>query len=138
MATLSSFLVGVLFAIGLGISGMIHPDRVVGFLDVFGNWNPSLLFVMLGALIVHATLYRLIMRRPTPLLAAKFQIPTRTDIDRKLIVGAILFGSGWGLAGFCPAPAITSLASLNLAPFVFVASMLIGMWIFQITSQKRN
>lgn len=138
MATLSAFIVGLIFAIGLGIGGMTQPAKVIGFLDIFGEWDPSLIFVMIGALIVHIILYRMIRRRSSPLFAEKFQIPTRRDIDRQLVLGAILFGGGWGLAGFCPAPAITSLASLQIAPLVFVLSMLAGMGIFQLTNQKKS
>jgi uncharacterized membrane protein YedE/YeeE len=138
MATFSAFIVGLIFAIGLGIGGMTQPGKVVGFLDIFGEWNPSLIFVMLGALGVHSIFYRLIRKRNTPFFAEKFHIPTRRDINRDLILGATLFGSGWGLAGFCPAPAITSLASLQLGPIVFVVSMLSGMWIFQVTNKTKS
>jgi len=126
----SAFLVGILFALGLGISGMTEPQRVISFLDVFGNWNPSLLFVMVGAIAVHAISYRLIMKRRTPLFAAAFERPKRTDLDRRLIAGAALFGIGWGLAGYCPAPAIVSLAGFSLHPVLFTVSMLFGMALF--------
>lgn len=138
MATFSAFIVGLIFAVGLGIGGMTQPGKVVGFLDIFGEWNPSLIFVMIGALVVHIIFYQLIRKRNAPLFAEKFQIPIRRDINRDLILGATLFGSGWGLAGFCPAPAITSLASLQLAPFVFVVSMLGGMWIFHMTNKTKS
>jgi hypothetical protein len=138
MATLSAFIVGVLFAIGLGVGGMTQPGKVVGFLDAFGKWSPSLAFVMVGALLVHMILYRLIRKRNSPLLADKFQVPTRRDINRDLILGAALFGTGWGLAGFCPAPALTSLASMQTAPIVFVVSMLIGMLIFQKINKTKS
>lgn len=126
----SSLLVGFLFAIGLGVSGMTQPEKVVSFLDVFEDWDPSLIFVMGGALLVHTILYRLITKRKTPLFAEKFQIPTRRDINLRLVLGAMLFGLGWGLAGYCPAPAITSLGALTLSPIVFVVSMLVGMMMF--------
>ena len=138
MATFSAFIIGLIFAVGLGIGGMTQPGKVVGFLDIFGDWNPSLIFVMIGALFVHIIFYHLIRKRNAPLFAEKFQIPIRRDINRDLILGATLFGSGWGLAGFCPAPAITSLASLQLAPFVFVVSMLGGMWIFHMTNKTKS
>ena len=138
MATFSAFIVGLIFAVGLGIAGMTQPGKVVGFLDIFGEWNPSLIFVMIGALFVHIIFYHLVRKRNAPLFAEKFQIPNRKDINRDLILGATLFGSGWGLAGFCPAPAITSLASLQLAPFVFVVSMLGGMWIFHMTHKTKS
>ncbi len=120
--------VGFLFALGLGLSGMTRPQKIISFLDIFGEWDPSLLFVMGGALGVHAILYRLIIRRPNPLLADKFQIPERRKIDFKLLAGAMLFGLGWGMAGFCPAPALTATASLRPEPFVFVISMLLGIY----------
>ncbi len=128
-----TFIIGFIFALGLGISGMTQPGRVIGFLDLFGNWDPSLLFVMVGALLVHATLYRVITKRKSPLFGESFQIPTTKSIDRRLLVGAMIFGIGWGLGGFCPAPAMTALASLQLAPLIFVASMVVGMIV-----QKRN
>lgn len=130
--TLSSFVVGLVFAFGLGLSGMTLPERVVGFLDLFGNWNPSLVFVMLGALIVHAILYRVIRKRPSPLFASEWYVPSRTDITPSLVTGASLFGLGWGLAGYCPAPAITALPSLGLKPFVFVIAMIAGMLLFRL------
>lgn len=127
---LSSLFVGFLFAIGLGVSGMTQPEKVVSFLDIFGEWDPSLVFVMGGALFIHTVLYKLILKRPTPLFASKFQVPTRRDINSRLIGGSVLFGIGWGIAGYCPAPAITSLSSMTLSPVVFVISMLIGMALY--------
>lgn len=130
--SISSFVVGVIFATGLGLAGMTLPERVVGFLDVFGDWDPSLLFVMAGALIVHGILYRVIRRRQSPLFTTKWFVPNRRDITPALLLGAALFGVGWGLAGFCPAPAVTALASLRLEPFIFVISMVSGMLLFRI------
>jgi uncharacterized membrane protein YedE/YeeE len=127
----SSFLIGVLFALGLGIAGMTLPERVVSFLDLFGNWNPSLAVVMLGALAVHAVSYRLIMKRRSPLFALKFELPAKILLDRRLLLGAAIFGLGWGLGGYCPAPALTALASFTLNPILFVTSMIVGMAIFQ-------
>lgn len=126
----SSFLIGIIFAVGLGVSGMTQPQKVIGFLDVFGNWDLSLAFVMVGAIVVHATSYPLIVRLKSPILAQKFQIPARKELDRRLILGALIFGLGWGLGGFCPAPAITALPGLNSEPFVFVISMILGMVAF--------
>ncbi len=128
-ATLVSFLSGIVFAIGLGISGMTRPSKVIGFLDFAGAWDLSLAFVMLGAISVFFVAYRLSRRMPTPLLAAHFSIPKRTDLDAQLIEGAAIFGAGWGLGGFCPGPAITSLASGALPVVVFVASMAAGMYL---------
>jgi uncharacterized membrane protein YedE/YeeE len=121
---------GVLFATGLAIGGMTKPAKVAGFLDFTGNWDPSLMFVMGGAVMAHALLYRLIRRRPTPLFTAAFSVPTRKDIDARLIGGAALFGIGWGLSGFCPGPAVTSLASGKAPVVIFVGAMLGGMYLY--------
>lgn len=129
---LVSFLSGTVFALGLGISGMTRPIKVIGFLDFAGNWDASLALVMVGAIAVYFTAYRLIRRRSAPLLAEKFSVPERRDIDRNLIVGAAIFGAGWGLGGFCPGPAITSLAS-GAAP-VFVMAMAAGMYLHSMLS----
>lgn len=127
---ISSLLVGFLFAIGLGVSGMTNPEKVVSFLDIFGNWDPSLVFVMGGALFIHIIFYKFIMKRSSPLFSTQFHIPDRRDINARLITGSMLFGIGWGLVGYCPAPAITSLASMTLNPVIFVISMLAGMTFF--------
>jgi hypothetical protein len=126
-----AFAAGLLFALGLGIGGMTQPSKVIGFLDVAGDWDPSLAFVMGGALLVYATIARLVLARPRPLLEAKFFVPTRRDLDPPLVVGAVLFGAGWGLAGYCPGPALVSLASGRASVVVFVAAMVLGMWIEQ-------
>lgn len=131
-ALLVSFLSGVIFAFGLGLSGMTRPAKVVGFLDFTGNWDPSLACVMIGAILVHALLYRLIRRRPSPLFAPTFAIPTRQDIDLRLVSGAALFGLGWGIGGFCPGPALTALASGHAAVLIFVAAMVMGMSLHKI------
>jgi uncharacterized protein len=117
---------GVVFGVGLAISGMTKPEKVLGFLDVFGAWDASLAFVMAGAIGVHALAYRWTRGRTAPLFADTFAVPHRRDIDVKLLAGAALFGVGWGLSGFCPGPAIVSLASGSTAVGVFVASMLLG------------
>jgi uncharacterized protein len=124
---LVSFVVGFVFAIGLGISGMTQPAKVVGFLDVFGHWDPSLMFVMMGAIAVHAVSYRLIRRRSTPLLTTEWQVPGGREITRPLLLGAFIFGVGWGLGGYCPGPAVTALASMTAKPVYFVVSMIVGM-----------
>lgn len=127
---------GFIFALGLGLSGMTQPHIVRGFLDVFGNWDWSLVGVMGGAIFVHAISYRLIMKRPSPILDSKFQLPTKKDIDKRLIFGALLFGLGWGWAGICPGPGLVSTVSGNGEFFYFVGSMLIGMKVFQIFERK--
>lgn len=129
---------GLLFALGLGISGMTQPAKVTAFLDFTGAWNPSLLFVMLGAILVYSVGYRLVVKKPKPLFAGSFQIPTLRKVDQPLAVGSAIFGAGWGLAGFCPGPALTSVASLQYQPLVFVASMLLGMAIYGKTQRRRK
>ncbi len=133
-----SLVCGLLFALGLGISGMTQPARVTAFLDFTGNWNPSLLFVMLGAILVYAVGYRLVVRKPKPLFAGNFQIPVLRKVDRPLALGAAIFGAGWGLAGFCPGPAIASVASLELPPLIFVAFMFLGMSLYEWTQRWRK
>lgn len=119
-------LCGLIFGAGLAVSGMVNPAKVLGFLDVTGQWDPSLLLVMGSGVAVFAAGFLLVKRSARPLLAAKFDIPTRRDIDPKLIIGAVLFGIGWGLAGFCPGPALTSLAFGLTKVYVFVAAMVAG------------
>lgn len=134
----SSFLIGILFALGLGLGGMTQPERVVSFLDVAGDWDPSLVFVMVGALLVHSVSYRLIRRRNSPLFAGQFHIPNRKDISFELLAGSALFGIGWGLAGYCPAPALTALASFETTPLIFVVSMIAGMTLYEVQRRVLN
>lgn len=133
-----AFVVGLIFAVGLGISGMTQPQKVVGFLDVFGSWDPALVFVMGGAVVVHFITYRIIIKRRSPLFADNWQIPTKTELTPALIGGAFIFGVGWGLGGYCPGPALASLASLDVGPIVFVTFMLIGMLIFKQIDKRLN
>jgi len=118
---------GTLFGLGLSISGMVNPQKVIGFLDFAGDWDPTLALVFGGALLVAIPAFRLILRRPHPVLAEEFDLPTKKDVDGRLLGGAALFGVGWGLAGFCPGPAVTALASGLLPVFAFVAAMVVGM-----------
>lgn len=118
---------GMIFALGLGLSGMTDGAVVVGFLDVLGGWQPALMFVMVGGILTHMVLRGIVLRQATPLHDSHFRLPTATEIDRKLVAGAILFGAGWGLGGFCPGPGVVSLASGSLEAGVFVASMFLGM-----------
>lgn len=120
-------LAGALFGIGLGISGMTLPTRVKGFLDFFGQWDPTLMLVMAGAILVHLPLVRLILRRKTPIFDGKFALPTRKDIDLPLVAGSAIFGIGWGLGGYCPGPGLASLVTGAPAPIAFVAAMIVGM-----------
>lgn len=121
--------VGVIFGAGLVLAGMTQPAKVLAFLDLFGAWDPSLLFVLGGAVAVYAVAYRVIIARPRPLLADAFVLPAQGAIDLKLIGGAALFGVGWGLGGYCPGPSIVALASGALDVIVLVAATAIGMWI---------
>lgn len=118
---------GSLFGFGVALSGMTRPEKVRGFLDFFHRWDPSLMFVMAGAVAVHAVAYRLITRRAAPLFAARFALPTRRDLDARLLVGAAIFGVGWGLGGFCPGPGIVSLVAGAPATVAFVLAMLAGL-----------
>lgn len=132
MTILFALLAGTLFGAGLMISGMMDPAKVIGFLDVFGDWDPSLMFVMGGALIITIPVFRLILVKQKPAFCEAFNLPAKTQIDTSLLMGAAIFGIGWGLYGYCPGPAISSLASLNMAGFLFVPSMLAGMWFISV------
>ena len=120
-------LAGAMFGVGLLLAGMTRPEKVLGFLDVTGHWDPSLAFVMVGAIGVHAIAYRLIRRRPSPLLETRFHWPPTGAIDRRLLGGAVVFGVGWGLVGYCPGPALAALASGRIETVIFVLAMLGGM-----------
>lgn len=124
---LVAFVSGLLFALGLGIAGMTDPARVLAFLDVTGDWNPNLALVMAGGIAVVLPVHRILLGRKAPLLDAKFHWPTRSDVDRPLVLGAVLFGLGWGLAGICPGPALTNVASLEPGMLLFVGAMALGM-----------
>jgi uncharacterized membrane protein YedE/YeeE len=128
----SAFVSGLLFSVGLAVGGMTQPSKVVGFLDFFGDWDPSLTFVMGGAVAVHVVLFRVIMKRSSPLLALKFQVPTRNDLTPQLLGGAALFGIGWGMAGFCPGPAIVSLGSFTASSFAIVVGMYTGFVLYNL------
>ena len=131
----AAFGTGALFAAGLAISGMTKPSKVVGFLDISGAWDASLAFVMLGAIAVHFTAYRVVMRRPAPLFDVTFHVPTRQDIDLRLVLGAALFGVGWALGGFCPGPGLVALGGGSLSAVVFIVGMTIGMLVEQATAR---
>ena len=124
---LTAFMVGILFGTGLILSGMTQPANVIGFLDFFGDWNPTLMFVMIGAIGLHAISYRWIKHRQSPLFAAEFHLPTKKDLDWTLIGGASVFGFGWGLAGYCPGPAMTSALSFQTDIALFIAFTVVGM-----------
>jgi uncharacterized membrane protein YedE/YeeE len=120
---------GILFGVGLVVSGMTNPAKVLGFLNWFGDWDPSLMFVMLGAIGVHAPLLRAIIRRKSPLAAHGFAIPAVRRVDARLVVGSALFGVGWGLSGYCPGPAVVALASGSGSVLVFVVAVLCGSFV---------
>lgn len=136
MKNIVALAAGALFAVGLGISGMTQPNIVKGFLDVFGEWKWDLVGVMAGAIAVHAVAYRLIRKRPNPLLEINFQLPSRKDIDKRLVLGAVLFGLGWGWGGICPGPGLVSVVSGNVVFLYFVGAMLLGMKALQIFEKK--
>jgi uncharacterized membrane protein YedE/YeeE len=127
MQLISALLAGVIFGLGLIVSGMINPAKVQNFLDLFGSWDPSLAFVMGGAIAVTLPGFRLLRLRAKPLFAEIFSWPTRSDLDVRLFTGAAIFGVGWGLGGYCPGPAVTALSGGAGSTIVFVLAMLIGM-----------
>ena len=129
MSKLVSLFCGIIFGTGLVISQMINPAKVLGFLNLFGEWDPSLAFVMIGALIVSSPLFHLFKNKEKPIFSTSFSISENKEIDKRLIIGSILFGAGWGLAGLCPGPAISSIALLNISSVTFVFSMFIGFYI---------
>jgi uncharacterized membrane protein YedE/YeeE len=130
---LASLVAGTLFGIGLTISQMINPAKVLGFLDIAGDWDPTLAFVMGGGLLVALPGYYLARKRGSALLGGPLSIPTNRTIDAKLIIGSVIFGVGWALAGLCPGPAIAGLSSGATSSFIFVAAMLAGMLVFRFT-----
>ena len=128
----SAFAIGLLFGLGLLVSGMADPAKVLAFLDVTGRWDPSLAVVMASALVVSAIGYRVARRRGRPVLASRLEIPTRRDLDPRLIAGAAVFGIGWALAGLCPGPALTILTVVPAPAATFVAAMVAGMLLFRL------
>jgi len=124
---ISQYAIGVLFGWGLIISGMSNPQKVLGFLDLTGNWDPSLMFVMLGAVIVGLCGFYIVSKRSEAFFGGVLQIPIRRDISKPLIIGSLIFGAGWGIAGFCPGPALVALGAGHLKALVFVVAMLAGM-----------
>ena len=138
MRKISIFCAGLLFALGLGISGMTDANKVIGFLNLAGPWDPSLAFVMLGAIGVHLTTHRLIIKRPSPVFGDLFLIPSSTDINVRLVGGAGLFGVGWGLGGFCPGPGVVSSTGLGQAALIFTGAMIAGMAMFHALDSART
>ena len=132
MQKTTALLAGLIFGLGLVVSQMTNPAKVISFLDVFGGWDPSLALVMGSALIVTAIGYRFVLKREAPVFAGRFQVPTRTDLDAKLIVGAAFFGIGWGLVGLCPGPAIAGLAIGGVQLLILLGAMAAGMALFEV------
>lgn len=136
MQLFTALISGLLFGLGLILSGMTDPSKIFGFLDLAGAWNPSLPFVMVGAILVGVIAFSLAKKRRQTFLGDVMQLPTARGIDRRLIIGGLTFGVGWGLAGYCPGPAVVSLASGSSKPMLFMAAMLAGMALFEI--MERN
>ncbi|WP_166144733.1 DUF6691 family protein [Methylosinus sp. RM1] len=135
-STLLGVFSGVIFGLGLAVSGMANPARVRGFLDVFGDFDPTLAFVMIGALVPMAIAWRVMRRLERPLAAESFDLPPTSPIDARLVTGAAIFGLGWGVAGLCPGPALADLALAPLEAVPFVAAMALGMVLQRVTAQK--
>jgi uncharacterized membrane protein YedE/YeeE len=133
-----ALIAGLLFGYGLALSGMLSPSKVIGFLDITGNWDPSLAFVMGGGLIVTVISFRVLLKRPHPIFGDRFYVPNRQDIDKRLVIGALLFGVGWAIGGLCPGPAISSLAYASPKIVLFCVSMVVGILIAKRFFSQRN
>jgi uncharacterized membrane protein YedE/YeeE len=129
MSRVISLISGIIFGVGLTVSQMIDPAKVLGFLNIFGAWDPSLAFVMIGALIISSPFFHLFKNNNKPVFADSFSYSNNKELNKKLIIGSSLFGAGWGLAGLCPGPAIASLALLNPSSLIFVITMFVGFYI---------
>lgn len=138
MRILMALITGLVFGIGLIVAGMTDPAKVLGFLDLAGRWDPSLALVMAGAILVALPAFRIAARRRQSLLGEPMHLPTATRIDHRLVLGSLAFGAGWGLAGFCPGPALASLATGAVQPLIFCAAMLAGMGIFEVLERRRS
>lgn len=138
MLIFSSLLAGLVFGLGLIVSGMANPAKVLGFLDLTGRWDPSLAFVMAGAIAVAMVAFALARKRTSSILGAEMRLPSKRSIDRRLVGGSLLFGVGWGIAGFCPGPALVSLGMGQIKGLVFVAAMLAGMDVFELLERRKR
>ena len=138
MTSLISLLTGLVFGLGLIVSGMADPAKVLSFLDLAGAWDPSLAFVMIGAIAVGVIAFAVARRRTVSLLGAEMRLPTERPIDRRLVLGGLLFGVGWGLAGFCPGPALVALGAGEPKAGIFVVAMLVGMGVFEAFEHRRQ
>lgn len=137
-ASLTAFLTGLIFGIGLILAGMTNPAKVLAFLDLAGAWDPSLALVMVGAIAVSAPAFLFLRRRSTTLFAEPLHLPTRRDLDPRLVLGSLGFGVGWGLAGFCPGPALVAVGALRPEALVFSLAMLAGMGLFEVLERRRQ
>ena len=138
MATFFALLAGIVFGVGLIVCGMANPAKVLGFLDLAGPWDPSLAFVMAGAIAVGAVGFAIARKRTVSLLGLQMRMPAATQVDRRLVGGGLLFGMGWGIAGFCPGPALVALGSGEVKVLVFVAALLAGMGVYELKEQRRT
>ncbi|MEZ4872121.1 MAG: DUF6691 family protein [Bdellovibrionales bacterium] len=136
MHLLTSFISGLIFAIGLSVSGMVNPQKVIGFLNIFGDWDPSLAFVMGGAVLFNFVFFRMILKRESTLLKTDFSMPVRKAVDKNLVFGSILFGIGWGMFGICPGPGLVNLFRFDPKILVFVLAMMVGMVLFRKTQKQ--
>ena len=136
MSKLVSLICGIIFGIGLVISEMINPTKVLGFLNLFGDWDPSLAFVMLGALIISSPFFHLFKNNKKPIFTERFSYSHNKEINKNLIIGSSLFGAGWGLIGLCPGPAIASLALFNISSAVFVIAMFVGFYLVKLSDLR--
>ncbi len=137
MSFLINLALGLLFGVGLVVSGMSDPAKVLNFLDLAGTWDPSLAFVMGGAVLVAFVGYRLVLARGEPIAGDRFHLPTRNDIDARILAGPALFGIGWGLGGFCPGPALTALGLGATGTLAFIPAMILGMWAARLLAESR-
>ena len=138
MTVFASLLAGLVFGLGLIVSGMADPAKVLGFLDLGGAWDPSLAFVMAGAIAVGALAFAVARKRTFSFLGAAMKLPTSRDIDARLVIGSVVFGIGWGIAGFCPGPGLVALGMGEVKALVFVVSMLLGMGVFELLERRKQ
>lgn len=137
-SAIASLFAGLLFGLGLIVSGMANPEKVLGFLDIAGLWDPSLAFVMGGAIIVGLLAFTVARKRTLSFLGFSMKVPRHSHIDKRLVIGGLLFGIGWGIAGFCPGPGLVALGAGEIKAIVFVASMVAGMGIFELAERRRS
>tara|TARA_Y100000590_G_scaffold12574_1_gene15291 strand:+ start:906 stop:1322 length:417 start_codon:yes stop_codon:yes gene_type:complete len=138
MTKLSSLISGIVFGLGLTISGMVNPEKVLGFLNIFNAWDPSLMFVMIGAILIFSPLYFIFKRKSRPIFSKNFVISTNKNIDKNLIIGSIMFGAGWGFAGLCPGPAISAISFFNTDVYLFVLFMFVGFYLGNLIKTRNN